>query len=102
MPYDNTIDIQRLLGGTCSFNYEDVACIGDIKQIEYIPIGPGAVNFDLVDIRTVAGKRFLQVEARHILSFLFAEITNRPREMIIEQLVSEPPFGNIWSFRCKD
>lgn len=102
MAFDNLHDINRLLGGTCSFNCNDQACIGDIARIEYVPLGPGAINFDLTNIRTVVGNKHVTCEACHTLSFFFAEITDHPREMIVKQVIGKPPFGNIWSFRCKD
>lgn len=102
MPFDNLLDISRLLKGTCSFTLDDVACIGDIQRIEYVPLGPGHIDFDLVDIRTVVGQHPVTHVAHHSVSCFLAEVTDRPREMIIDQLLSTGRFGRIFSFRCRD
>ncbi|MDQ5950414.1 MAG: hypothetical protein QG585_356 [Patescibacteria group bacterium] len=103
MPFDNLLDIKRLVGGTLSFTWEGIACVGVIDEIDYVPLGPGAVNAQLSDVKEVASGISVVERFYFSVSCFFAEVTDRPREMIIASVIPELEDSiAIYSFRCRD
>ncbi len=102
MPFDNLDDISKLLYGTCSFMFDGVAHIADIQKIDYVPAGAGAIHLHLVDIRIVVGGKVVMREASYQIPLFLADVSNKPRELIVNQAVKHPRFGQIFSFRCRD
>lgn len=106
MLFDNSENIERFLGGTLSFNWNEVACLGRIDQIEYINIAPGAVRVQLRDVQQLLLKKTLASRLILTISCFFSEVTSCPRELIIAsavpELVDYDSFGPVYSFRCKE
>ncbi len=103
MGYANLDDVNKLKGGTARFTFQDVAYQGIIDYVDYVPLGPGAINVQLVSLQPVTeGPSVPDIPLRFTISFFMAEITNKPRELIVNQLVPQKGFGDIFSFHVKD
>lgn len=102
--YDNSQDIQKFVGGTMSFTFDGVAFRGQIAKISYVPLGPGGVNVTLVSLQPVTeGPAVPDIPLDFTFSFLFAEVTRHPRELIINHVIAPPEhFDKIVSFRMPD
>lgn len=103
MGYGNLDDIQKLRGGTMNFTYQDIAYRGMIGTIDYVPVGPGGVNVTLVSLQPVTeGPAVPDIPLNFTFSFFMAEVENKSRELIINQLVPDEGFESIISCRVKD
>lgn len=71
MPYDNLNDITKLKGGSARFTYNNLACVGIIEEIEYIPLGAGAIKAKLSSARTVDGNHPICEEREICLNSVF-------------------------------
>lgn len=102
MNYANLDDIEKINGGTARFTFRDIAYQGIVSRINYVPLGPGAINVELISLQPVTdGPAVPDVPLQFTISFFMAEVTNRPRELIIHQLVPQEGFGAIISFHVR-
>jgi hypothetical protein len=103
MSFDNLDDIKKLRGGTMRFTFKDQAFVGIIDDIDYVPLGPGGINVRLVSLEPVNSKYSIpDIALDFTFSCYLAEVTNRPKELIVNQLIPQEGFGNVISFHVKD
>ena len=103
MSYANLDDVKKLREGTARFTFQEIAYQGLIAEIDYVPLGPGAINVQLLSLQPVAeGPEVPDIPLNFTISCFMAEVTNKPRELVINQLVSQKGFGCFFSFRVKD
>lgn len=101
--FDNLSDIQKLKGGTAHFAVLGIAYVGDIDYVEYVPLGPGAINLQLLSVRAVTeGPDVPDIPLFFCFSLFLAEVENRKKELIINSLVPQHGMGSIVSLRVKE
>jgi hypothetical protein len=95
----NLDDIQQFKGGTVHFTFQDIAYQGFVNEIEYVPMGPGCINFKLLSLQPVTeGPAVPDLPLDFQLSLFMAEVENRPRELIVRQLIPQEGFVGSFSF----
>lgn len=101
--FDNMDDVKRLSGGTARFSFRDVAYEGVISEVNYVPLGPGAVNVTLLSLQPISSGNppVPDVPLNFTFSLFMAEITSTPREFVIRNLAPSEGFGQIISLRVK-
>ena len=78
--------------------------MGTIGSIQYVPLGPGAVNVELLSLQPVTqGPVVPDIPLEFTFSFFAAEVKDTARELIVHYLLVPPGgFGDVISFRTKD
>lgn len=99
MSSDNFSDLDKLIGGTARFTFQDIAYQGIISKINYVPIPPGAINVELFSLQPVAdGPAVPDIPLNFTVSFFFSEVINRPKELIVDSLVPFDEFGKFFIY----
>ncbi len=100
--FDSLVDVEKLAGGTARFTFDEIAYCGIINKIEYVPLGPGCINVELLSLQPVdVGPAIPDVPLNFTISCFFAEVENKPQELVVRQLVRQDSFGEFFSFRVK-
>jgi len=100
--YDNLEDIKKFKGGTVKFTFQKVEYEGIISSVEYIPYGHGVIITHLLSLQPLnEGPVVPDTPQWFTFTLFMAEVTSKPREMMVNHSLPEGGFGNFFLYRVK-